>query len=64
METKPGVKTTEFWTTLFVNVLGVAQLFSGGIDGNNKYVVVGLGIINGLYAASRGIAKQGIKPTE
>lgn len=71
METKPGVKTTEFWVTIgsmglsFVGMLGylapvdVAQATEGLIQiGSGVAMVVGaFG-----YTISRGIAKTGIKP--
>lgn len=62
-ETKPGVYTTEFWTMLIGQVLGVLQL-AGVLDiaVGNKYVVLAMAILGGLYQASRGLAKQGVKP--
>jgi hypothetical protein len=60
METRPGVKTTEFWTTLGLNVLGSVQLLFGPVDVQNKYVVIGMAIVSGVYNASRGLAKQGV----
>lgn len=64
METKPGITTTEFWVTAVSNVAGILTLLSNGIGGNNKYVLGALGVVNGLYAIARGLAKQGVKPTE
>lgn len=61
-ETKPGVFTSEFWTMLFTNILGVIQLLGGVVDVNNKWVVLAMGIITGLYNVSRGFAKAGVKP--
>jgi hypothetical protein len=58
-ESKPGVRTTEFWVSLFSNVAGLIQLTTGTVDVSNKYVAIALGIINGAYAVSRGLAKQG-----
>lgn len=60
METKPGYLTTEFWTTITLNVLGVAQLVTNSISVNNKYVALGMAIITGLYNGSRGLAKAGV----
>jgi hypothetical protein len=62
-ETRPGVYTTEFWTMLLTQVLGALQL-TGVFDVavGNKYVVLAMAIVAGLYNASRGFAKQGVKP--
>lgn len=60
MESKPGVTTSEFWTTIFVNALGIVQLLAGPVDVSDNKVAVVLGIVNGAYAASRGLAKQGV----
>jgi hypothetical protein len=62
METKPGPKTTEFWVTMFSNALGLVQLVAGPVNVSDNRVAVVLAIINGAYAASRGLAKQGVKP--
>lgn len=61
METKPGIQTTEFWIALFTNVAGFADLF-GVVDAgvNNKYGIIAIAIVNGLYAVGRGRAKQGV----
>jgi hypothetical protein len=59
-ESKPGIKTTEFWVTIFTNIIGLIQVSTTTLDSStNKWVVIGLAVINGLYAASRGIAKSG-----
>lgn len=64
LETKAGPKTTEFWVIIFANLAGVLQL--SGVDladvsnSQNKYVVIALAAVNGLYAVGRGLAKQGI----
>jgi hypothetical protein len=60
VETKPGLLTTEFWKTLTLNVLGTVQLCTGAVDVNNKYVVLAMAIITGVYSASRGLAKHGV----
>jgi hypothetical protein len=59
METKPGYLTTEFWTTITLNVLGTVQLIAGPVDVNNRYVALGMAVITGLYNGSRGLAKAG-----
>lgn len=63
-ETRPGVRTSEFWKTLVLNGLGTVQLLFGPVDVNNKYVVIAMAIITGTYTASRGLAKQGIPVAE
>jgi hypothetical protein len=60
METKPGPKTTEFWTNLFVNALGIIQLLAGPVNVSDSKVATVLAIVNGAYIASRGLAKQGV----
>ena len=62
METKPAVKTTEFWTTVFTNLLGLVQLIAGPVNVGDSKIATVLAIVNGAYIASRGIAKQGVKP--
>lgn len=59
-ETKPGVKTTEFWTMLFGNALGIVQLLAGPVNVSDSKVTIALAILNGAYVASRGLAKQGV----
>lgn len=58
METKPGVYTTEFWTSLIANLINLANLAGVWNFVPNKYSVLALAIIQGLYAASRGMAKS------
>lgn len=62
-ETKPGPQTTEFWLAIFGNVIGVAQLT--GVweylpNGQNRWVIIALAILNALYAVGRGQAKSGV----
>lgn len=59
-ETKPGPKTTEFWVTMFANVLGLIQVIAGPVDVTDNKIAIALAIVNGAYAASRGLAKQGV----
>jgi hypothetical protein len=63
-ETKPGVRTTEFWTMLFSNALGIVQLLVGPVNVHDGKTLTVLGIVNGAYIASRGLAKQGVPFTE
>ena len=63
METKPGVKTTEFWVSIFtggwmfLNTVGVTDQIP------NTWSSIALAIIGAAYAVSRGQAKQGVKPS-
>ncbi len=59
-ETRPGVRTSEFWTNLFVNALGIVQLLAGPVNVSDSKVATVLAIVNGAYIASRGLAKQGV----
>jgi len=62
METKPGPKTTEFWTMIFTNVLGlvnVTGIWNYVPNGVSVYVMA---IVSGLYAVARGLAKLNVKP--
>ncbi len=59
-ETRPGVRTSEFWTNLFVNALGIVQLLTGPVNVSDSKVATVLAIVNGAYIASRGLAKQGV----
>jgi len=66
METKPGIQTTEFWTMLFGQVVSLLQLTGAWQfmpDGNNKFVVIAMAVLGGLYAIGRGQAKQGVTYT-
>ena len=62
METKPGYLTTEFWVStitglyMVLNTTGVLSQIPAQWSGT------ALAIISGLYAVSRGQAKQGVKP--
>lgn len=62
METKPAVKTTEFWTSLFAAGLQVINLLGVWNYVPNSVSTYALAVIGGLYAASRGLAKSGVKP--
>lgn len=62
-ETKPGVYTTEFWSMLLLQVMGLLQLTGAWDyvpDSSNKYVALGMAILGGFYTVSRGKAKQGV----
>jgi len=56
-ETKPGVKTTEFWLTLFSNVLTIGSMVAGALP--PKYAVPTATAVNIGYQISRGLTKKG-----
>jgi hypothetical protein len=60
METKPAIRTTEFWLTLAVNLGALLAGLAGALP--PRYAAIVTGISTGLYALSRGWAKQGVKP--
>lgn len=60
METKPGYLTTEFWITVFSNFGGLLDLVGAWNFVPDKWIVIGLAIINAAYAVARGQAKQGV----
>lgn len=60
METRPGVTTTEFWTSLFTGLYMVANT-TGVVDQIPKsWAAVATAVIAGAYAVSRGQAKSGV----
>jgi hypothetical protein len=61
-ETKPGVYTSEFWAMLVGNILGIVQMILGPVNVSDNRVALVMAIITGLYQASRGLAKAGVKP--
>jgi hypothetical protein len=66
METKPGYMTTEFWVQIFGQAVGLLQLTGAwqyAPDSSNKYVMIAMAILGGLYAVGRGQAKQGVQYT-
>jgi hypothetical protein len=62
MNTKPGVKTTEFWLTLVAMIVSTLAA-SGGLDPSSpvaKIVGLAAAVLAAMgYSISRGIAKQG-----
>ena len=60
METKPGVRTTEFWLTLVVQLLQVLNIAGAWNFAPNKYSVIVSGVTAALYAVARGLAKAGV----
>lgn len=62
METLPAFHTTEFWLAILTNVAVLVMMIMGKVSPE-----IGLGFIsggNGLYAISRGLAKNGVAPTK
>lgn len=59
-ETKPGILTTEFFVTLFTNVISLLNLTGAWNYVPNKYTVILMAIVNAAYAVARGQAKQGV----
>lgn len=53
---KPGYKTTEFWLTMGSNVAAILTTLAGVVP--PKWSAIFLIAANGLYALSRGLAKQ------
>lgn len=63
METKPGVKTTEFWFSI-VSGLFMAANATNVLDYiPNGWGAIGLAFITALYSVARGQAKQGVAYT-
>jgi hypothetical protein len=62
METKPGVKTTEFWAMMGVYLGGVVNI-TGVWDWTTNYRSgLLMTIATSFYALARGVAKANIKP--
>ena len=60
METKPAVKTTEFWLTIAVNLASLLSAIAGALP--PRYAGIVSTVVTGLYALGRGWAKSGVKP--
>jgi len=64
-EPKPGVKTTEWWTTIATMVATVLMLFCPPeilekVNHGAAWVgLIGMHVSNAAYTLSRGIAKKG-----
>lgn len=56
METKPGVRTTEFWLAVTTNVVAIVSMVAQVLP--PKYGVPVMAAINGLYAIMRALTKQ------
>lgn len=66
MDTKPGVKTSEFWVTLVIALAGILKLFGVSVDvdavslGSGLEQLIGGGMALAAavgYPISRGLAK-------
>lgn len=54
---KPGIQTTEFILTIFVNVITVGMTFAGMIPAPLLAII--LAVVNGIYNIGRVIVKNG-----
>lgn len=55
MVVKPGIKTTEFWATLLVNLAIFVSTFTSSLPAKDQLIATV--IVNGLYIASRTLVK-------
>ena len=62
METKPGLRTTEFWLTILVNVGALLAALAGGLS--PRWAAIASAASTGAYALARGWSKSGLKPEE
>ena len=60
METKPAIRTTEFWLTILGNLAAIVLQVAGVLPA--EYAIPAQIAGNAVYALSRGLAKQGIRP--
>lgn len=61
VETKPGTKTTEFWQSIIVGAIALLVMAFGmwkGSDGVVGFGSILMGMSQGAYSVSRGLAKQ------
>lgn len=54
---KPGIQTTEFALTIFVNVVTVGMTFAGMIPAPILAII--LAVVNSIYTIMRAIVKNG-----
>lgn len=59
LESKPGVRTTEFWVTVFTNILMILNLAGAWDYMPDRYSGIVIAVVNGAYAVARGVAKIG-----
>lgn len=62
METKPGYKTTEFWTAIVIQLVNFSNLVGIWDFMSNTQSAKVMGFVGALYAIGRGVAKAGVKP--
>lgn len=63
METRPAIRTTEFWLVVASNLFAVVQQAAGVFNIPDKWVFLAQLALNAAYAISRGIAKAGVPTT-
>jgi hypothetical protein len=56
MKLKPGITTTEFWTTIGLGLGGLTLSALGMVDGT--YAVAAATILGAVYTAARGLVKS------
>lgn len=54
---KAGIKTTEFWITVLIDVGSLASALAGALPA--KYAAVATAVSTAAYAVSRGLSKNG-----
>ena len=59
-ETRPAPKTTEFWISISLIVLGAIQQIFGIINVSDSRVALLQTLVASAYAIARGLAKQGV----
>jgi hypothetical protein len=60
IETKPAPRTTEFWITIVLIVLGALQELFGLVNVSDSRVALLQTIVASAYAIARGLAKNGV----
>ena len=55
---RPGIKTTEFWTLLVVNLITVALAYFEKVEGTTAAIIVA--VLSGLYATLRSSLKNNL----
>lgn len=59
---KSSWKTSEFWATVLANIVSIAMMVVGGLD--PEWGASAIGILNSVYAFSRGMAKSPAPDTQ
>lgn len=54
---KPGIKTTEFALTIFVNLVTIGMTFLGMLPAGLEAII--LAVVNSVYSIMRAIIKNG-----